>query len=521
MNHRYIILAALLPAVSGAAAQADGTLQSKEKYEYADALYLWQNAQNPAGLSRDTLSSRGVSYLELSLWKGTYHRVQDGNKQHNLQFTSERYQSIGRHLYGYGRFTFDMGRTFGRAWSDVMRSHHSNPYFSGSAVEGKYDHQNFDLAAALATLPMHGFTYGFRLDYKVGDLSRLKDPRSRSNLADYKLMPGVTYRFGAHTLGASAFYHRRKEKIPNITTVQTDPNLKYYTFTGMENANGVTGGYSGFVREFVNHEFGGETSYAFETDGFRSLNTLSFAKGHEDTWGDMKYSPGVYRTTTYGVRSQNLILTGEQVHRIDLQVDRREGKADEFRQELVTEKNPETGIESSRWNTLLTYNSRYTVSLTDARLHYRWSLTEKDKQQEIAYAGGSMTYRSAEDKYNLPLSSLTVRTADVTAEGGISFLRGKAGRSLRMEAEAGYSASLTADLSLADATTDYATHVLLPDMNYYEASYFHAALNVQYQMPVKIKKYTNMWFVKASSQYLKTNKQTDGHFIGLSVGVYH
>ena len=57
---------------------------------------------------------------------------------------------------------------------------------------------------------MWGFTGGVRLDYQVGDLSRLRDPRSRSELLDYKLTPSLTYTSGQHTLGISGHYRRRK-----------------------------------------------------------------------------------------------------------------------------------------------------------------------------------------------------------------------------------------------------------------------------------------------------------------------
>ena len=210
MNHRYILFTGLMVTALCIHAQ-DIELQTKEKYEYADATQLWRRTLNPAGLSLDTLTNRGISYFEFSHQQGTHYRVQDGDEQNKLLFTSERYQKIGKYLYGYGRFTFDMGRQFNRSWSDVLRSHHSNPYFSGSSIKGKYDFQNFDLSAALATLPIKNFTFGARLDYKVGDLSRLKDPRSRTNLADYQLTPAVTYTWNKHSLGLSGYYHRRKE----------------------------------------------------------------------------------------------------------------------------------------------------------------------------------------------------------------------------------------------------------------------------------------------------------------------
>lgn len=386
MNHRYILFTGLMVTALCIHAQ-DIELQTKEKYEYADATQLWRRTLNPAGLSLDTLTNRGISYFEFSHQQGTHYRVQDGDEQNKLLFTSERYQKIGKYLYGYGRFTFDMGRQFNRSWSDVLRSHHSNPYFSGSSIKGKYDFQNFDLSAALATLPIKNFTFGARLDYKVGDLSRLKDPRSRTNLADYQLTPAVTYTWNKHSLGLSGYYHRRKEKIPNITTVQTDPNLKYYTFTGMENADGTTGGYSGFEREFVNHEFGGELSYQYKNERIQTLTTLSYAKGNEDVWGDIKYSPGKYHTTTYNLLSMNRIKSGRTEHIIDISINYQTGKADEYRQEKIIEKDPVTGIESSYWNTLLTYDERYTVDLLNANLHYRLLWSNHHTGEATAYAG--------------------------------------------------------------------------------------------------------------------------------------
>lgn len=519
MRRRNILFAGLAVTAFGLCAQ-DATLQTKEKYEYADAVQLWRLTMNPAGLSLDTLVNRGTSYFEFSHYEGTHTRVQEGDEQNKLLFTSERFQRVGEKLYGYGRFTFDMGRQFNRSWSDVLRSYNSNPYFSGSSVKGKYDFQNFDLTASLATLPIKNFTFGARLDYKVGDLSRLKDPRSRTNLADYQLTPAITYTWNTHSLGLSGHYHRRKEKIPNITTVQTDPNLKYYTFKGLENADGNIGGYSGFQREFVNHEFGGELSYQYKGGNIRSLTSVSYAKGNEDVWGDIKYSPGKYHTVMYNVQSLNLISRDHTAHVIDIDVSYQTGNADEYRQEKIIEKDPVTGIESSYWNTLLTYKKRYSVDLLDAKVHYRLLWCDHNTATSTAYVGAMARFYSAEDKYNLPVSSLIVRHASLSMEGGYSLLRGN-NRSLWIEAEVGYHRSLTSDLSLNDPSTEYAQSVLIPDMTYYGASYGYGRLQVQYQMPVTIKNHTNVWFVKVGGNYLRTDRKTDSKGVEVSIGVYH
>ena len=109
-------------------------------------------------------------------------------------------------------------------------------------MSGSYDRQDISLTAAVGTTAFGPWRFGLRLDYQLGDLSRLRDPRSRSEMLDYRLSPSFTYSIGRSTLGLEGHYRRYKEKIPDITTVQTDPNMKYYTMTGMENANGVVGG---------------------------------------------------------------------------------------------------------------------------------------------------------------------------------------------------------------------------------------------------------------------------------------
>lgn len=519
MNLRYTLLAFLMAIPLSGFAQDKGW-QTKEKYDYADAIQVWRHTSNPAGLALDTLVNRGTSHFDLSMQKGSHYRVQDGNRQNRLLFTTERYQKIGKYLYGYGQFVFDMGRQFNRSWSDVMRSHHSNPYFSGSSVKGKYDFQNIGLTASLASLPIRNFTFGIKAEYNVGDLSRLKDPRSRTNLAEYRITPAITYTLHKHTFGLSGNYHRRKEKIPNITTVQTDPNLKYYIFTGMENVTGNTGGYSGFKREFINHEFEGELSYQYKNNKVQTLNALSYASGKENVWGDIKYSPGKYFTATYNLLSMTRIKASGVLHTIDLQANYQEGNADEYRQEKIVEKDPVTGIESSYWKTLLTYNKRYTVNLFDAALRYRLWWIRTDTAETTAYAGIHVGFNSAADKYNLPESSLSTQRATAGLEGGYSFFR-KRSRSLWVEAEAGYSASLASDLSLNDPSTEYAQNVLVPDMTYYGASYMFGTLQIQYQIPVTIKKHTTVWFIKALGSYLKTQKNTDSATFQIGFGLYY
>ena len=57
------------------------------------------------------------------------------------------------------------------------------PYQSGSDIAGSYDHQDFDMVASVGTTDFSGWRFGLQLNYQLGDLSRLRDPRSRSAVA--------------------------------------------------------------------------------------------------------------------------------------------------------------------------------------------------------------------------------------------------------------------------------------------------------------------------------------------------
>ena len=515
MKKIYLLFVICSLSLSHAVAQVD-----LNSYQLADESQVWRLTGNAAALSLDpetcdSSANRGLAYFDLMHRSGDYRRVQEGGQMNQLSFHAERYQKIGKYLYGYGSFDFDMGRTKDRAWSDVLRSYNSNPYISGSSVPGKYDHQNFKLVAKLSTVALGHFTYGATLLYKVGDLSRLRDPRSRINLAEYKLAPSVTYSAGQHTLGLALHYDRRKEKLPNMTTVQTDPNLSYYVMTGLENATGTIGGYNGYQREYVNHEFGAELDYGFKGSQWRSVNALSLRMGREYVYGQYKYEPGNYRTINYGLASRNRIRQDGLLHSIDLQLNYETGSADEYKSERVSTTDSETGIVSVEWRKILEYKKRYQLKKWDADLHYRLSWTKDEAVN--SYCGLQYTLQSVSNKYLLYTSELKYSASNILAEGGYGFLN----HHLWLEGSLGYRIRHKADIALYDATTDYAQSVLLPDMPYYEANYWQGRLAVTYQFPLTIKGYTAQWFVKAYGSYLKTNNSLDASTIGLSFGLFN
>lgn len=509
MMNRHITALLLCALPMMAAAQ-------ESEYQYNDAVQVWRNTASAAALTADSIGNRGYAEFSFDRTSGSYHRVQEGESHNEFSFFTERYQSIGKYLYGYGSFRFDMGRTQERSWSDVMRTYNSNPFISGSSVPGKYDNQDFCLTAKVGTVELSGWRFGAALDYSVGDLSRLRDPRSRSRLLDYRISPSVAYSFGGSTIGIAGWYHRRKEKLPVLTTVQNNPNLYYYQMSGLDAVTGTIGGYSGYSREYLNHELGAELEYGFKTDRFQTVNTLGISQGTDYMYEQYKREPGRYHTYKYGFTSQNRIKGEGTLHQIDLSAAAEQSYADEYRPQLVIDIDPATGYKSYHYENLMTYRKRYQMEAMNLSLHYRLNRTQGSAVRN--YFGVLAAMSAVSQKHLLPLSTFDLNTLSFDAEYGQALLRSNR---LWLTLDLGYMVRTKADMQLADTQNDYASQVLVPDMKYYEANCFSGTLSIRYQFPVKIKKIRNIWYVKGYVQTLQAQNSLSANTFGISFGIYN
>lgn len=503
------------------------SLVGEPEYRYKNLTQLWHNTSNAAGLSLDDSPNRGFASIGFNHRGGDYHRVQEGGAMNNMQFFTERYQRLGRYLYSYGKVDFNLGRTKDRAFADQYRPYNSNPYQSGSDIAGSYDHQDFDMVASVGTTDFSGWRFGLQLNYQLGDLSRLRDPRSRSQLLDYRLTPSVSYTMGGHTLGLSGYYDRRKEKMGPLVTVQSDATLTYYLFSGMEYATGTIGGYSSFNREWVNHQVGAAMDYGYRSDSFHTLNTFGISRGEEYAYGTYKYEPGRYFTYLYNVQSQNRLLTGSVLHQVDVRMDWQQGYADEYRQQLIIKNDPQIGTTSYTYEKQLEFRKRYQVRTFDCAFRYRANFLNDAPsrllQQATAslkgYTGFSIDTHKASNRHLLPLSSSDFSRINFQLENGISLFK----QHLTADLTLGYSVSTRADLQLADDSSILAQRVLLKDLPYYDANLLHGRLLVMYQFPLTIKKSRAMWFVKAFGDFTSANSAGHPNLynVGFSVGLFN
>lgn len=490
-------------------------------YLYYEAVDLWKNTRFSAGMTAsDSLLSRGQTQAMIEHTSGSFFRVQEPKQKNQLSFRSEQYQQIGKKIFGYGSFSWFNGREKERAWSDVYRSYNTNPYFSGSSIKGKYDYQNIDIVAAISTAPLKKWRYGMRIDYRLGDFSRLKDPRSRSNLLHYTLNPSVVYTLSEkdnHHVGVAVYYSRRKEKIANITTVQSDATMTYYLFSGMENVVGTQSGFSGYNREWVDHRWGIQLAHHIKLSKWHALTTAGIERGSEGVYGTYKYQPGKYYGYRYSLQSKNRIYaSGGRIHQVDFSSDVRQEYANEYRQELVVTTDPTTGYNSYRYNTQLELKKRYQVQVASIDLKYQMLQTKNN--QTRYFLGGTTAFDWAQNRHLLNASSLRYSSLRVGFESGAFWFNNQ----LQTTFGAQYQTSLSSNIYLYDSTTPYAQEVLISDMEYYQSDFLKGKIEVTYYFPMVIKKSFHRSFLRLSGELLSTtNTSMSSKYIGVAVGLLH
>jgi hypothetical protein len=78
--------------------------------------------------------------------------------------------------------------------------------------------------------------------------------------------------------------------MPNVTTVQTDPNLKYYDFKGLNYVDGKIGGYKGFQRQFISDIPGIAIQYNFLGVSSKLLSSIGVEYQEQQILGKKKKS---------------------------------------------------------------------------------------------------------------------------------------------------------------------------------------------------------------------------------------
>lgn len=508
-----------LALLAGLAARAQEMPAGMQTRSLESAFQQFLSTNNAAGMGLFQPSTGSQTQIETFYMSGEDHLAQEGSPDYGFDFSTLRYDSFSDKLFMRGSFHYSLDREKERKWSDVMDPWFSIPFIYGNAVAKDYDKHKCGLSFDLYTAPLADWiSVGVRTQYEVADISGLRDPRPRTGYLDYQIVPSVLTSFGAHHLGLDLGYGYSKEKLTGLTTIQSYPNLYYYKMSGLDHVDGAIGGYSGFKRQFYGSRFLGDVSYQYAAEGFRALLSVGMEYGQLDAFGDKKLSPGSWNYYLYSAQADVQLAHGSLLHRAHLEGSYKDAGADEYLQELLSEKDPETGISTETWVTLYEYVNRYMLGKTQLSLDYTLYGACNGKDYRWSLQAGA-SYDAFTKACYLPYSVFANKTLAAKLGGSFRLLER---RGNRLDATFLASASLPLDtvLELQDDNL-YTQEVLAPDAAYYDKVRVGGKASLCWSFPLNLGKAGMAdGYVRLGGAYRQALPEASRADISLSIGLF-
>ena len=481
---RIFTIIALMTAFSAAFAQDYPSDFGRLTLE--SALQQFDATNNAAGMGLLQPASGSKTQIEGFFTGGDFHLAQQGSKDYGFEFSTLRYDSFSDKLFMKGSFFYSFDREKERSWSDVMDPWFSIPFIYGSAVAKDYDTHDCGLTFDLYTAPLADWiSVGVRTTYEVADISGMRDPRPRTGYLDLQVVPSLLLTFGGHHIGLDAGYGYSKEKLVGLSTIQSYPNLYYYKMSGLDHVDGAIAAYSGFKRQFVGDRVLGDLSYGYTGDGLSAMLSGGVEYMNQSAYGDKMQSPGSYNYFKYNVVGDLIVTGGSTMHKLHLTGTYNDAGANEYLQELISEKDPETGATTETWVTLYEYVNRYMLKQYDASLDYTLfgGYTGADYKWSLRAGAG---YTAFNKECYLPYSGFASSAVTATMGGFVRIME-RGGHKVDLSLDASGYLPLEAAQTL-QFPSDYTEAVLVPDLAYYSSKRFGINSHATWTFPLNLGK---------------------------------
>ena len=485
----------------------------------------WLRTDNPVSIGIKTMPDAGQTGLDAQSVSGDFHKAMESGGMNAWNFSSSGYKSL-KPLNLWGSFSFSQERHKDRCWSDNIDPYNGDPYLTGSSVKGKYSYQLFDFSVKMSSKPLFGFMWaGIGLDYSLGDLSRLQDPRPRTQEIEYSIKPGLAFMFGKEKIGLNFSYGYSKEKIGSYISKSKDAK-EYFLY--LQEGLGVystlvSSAYERRIKSWeygaalqYEHSFGGNSSFLMEVSPFHRDDII------EDAY---KATPGNYKET--GGRISTIFHSGNWMAEGIFEYV--SGAAEKISQKAVTVTDPVSGVTSTRYETIFSIRS-YTSGRMSGEAGLSYIVPDEEGQQSGNKwnVGCKVGLNMTDDEYVYysPASSFACANIIPSVYGGGSVLSSRKCR-LTLNGKLAWSMNISDRYSISEELQDKVIldNVIDPDHKIMTSDFMKVSADLRYEFPLTISKsgknLSGFASLSASMCFVPGFQGSGRNIIGLSVGVLH
>jgi len=483
---------------------------------------LWFNGNNAAGIRQDLIPAFGRTTLGFTQEKGEFKLAQKPMSSSGLNFTTERFQNIGKMLF-YGKFSYTQQSDKGQKFSDVLNPYRGTPYILADSIGGDWKKQLYGLTlkAVGPTMLNKRLTIGLGATLNVGTGARQNDPRPLSTNNEITLSPSLTYKLDAHSLiGINGLYSRYREDI-SLEVKNSNINHYLYKFLGLGQYELPTTFTTGASRIYQGNKLGGDVQYQLVGNRIQWLSSFGYRKYTEEVSDgtSVPRKSGTWKQSAYTFNSNINIKGSTSFQRISLRINRDEDSGIEFHEFYNTT--------LKVWQTLLEAEF-YSAETDHASLSYAWIKPGKSVafnwlvETGIDYFATRKTYAVPAARQEISFFAPWIKGTKVWAFSDGSDLQ--TGIGLK------YVQNLQSQLAYIPITGDrtfLARNVLYPDQAYLSADYLSASLHLQYDFKVKAAANTrffasgNLTGQSAVTSNIYPNAQGSRTYFSFNLGVIY
>lgn len=490
-----------------ATAQEARSLTSPLTIELRKARATWFESDNGAGVGLDSLKSYGSLELGYRITEGDFKRVQQGEKEQQLEVETEGGQQLGS-AYAWGRFSYTNENVRNARFNTAMLDPYRGvPYYPVDPNLSDWKKQHYNLQMKVSSMPLYEhYLLGIQAEYKAETGAKQMDPRSELYLYSINVKPGIAAIFGSHRLGLNLVYEHMIQETRGHSNSDNQVNQDVFVMRGLGNHyTAVIGGLQS-LGSFVYdaNKVGAGLQYAWHQNDLRLFVEGGYNYRVEEVVRDIT-KPRKEGT----LRQQSLYAHGALLHegvnlnRVDLSMQRDLTQGIEFVQVL------DNTYEVQQWVDL--YSSiRSTYRRDTYRLSYDFF---RNTAQEYSWkAGLHALYTVTDDNYVMPASYLKIRDLYLGADAKIN-LPARGNSRWVLGADIIRKANQDGDYHYggADPGSIVITEFMDPEVNYLKQDYYKLGGSISYFTSLSSR--TSGAYLKLTADYYKPTEGDDARMI--------
>ena len=230
-RYKTILVSLLIATASVLNAQEQPAGEKLYRLDHLKQSLMWNGSYNMAGLQQ--VGNIATSYSELFYRKdnGGFTRYHESDNSFRFGVRTESFQRVKKVVF-HGFVEYENFRGKNMTHSGQI---YPERYLISVAddIPGPKRGERYTLKGGISVPVVKKLFGGLMIDYKVGNLAKMKDVRHRTTMLDFQATAGLMYQGNWFSAGANYFYQKFHERVTFSKIAPSEENYLGHVYQGL------------------------------------------------------------------------------------------------------------------------------------------------------------------------------------------------------------------------------------------------------------------------------------------------